>query len=212
MPRKKTPPPRGRRPRKETPPPRIIDEFGSLIASLVARYLDSRTAVRLLRKTAKRCSPPGALRLWTFDCYNEQQANELVSKVDRTAVIVVRVHWNANPISFDLPPPVDIAYEWSTGPEYCVTMPDGYFRHCESICLVGFPRNDVDAHVNVSTTVGLSSIHFNPRGNALTVRDGLAAVFARAPAAAQGAAEEPTTGAGGEQGRLLACLLSDGCL
>ena len=42
--------------------------FGSLHASLVARYLDSRTAVRLLRKTAKRCSTPGALRLWTFDC------------------------------------------------------------------------------------------------------------------------------------------------
>ena len=67
--------------------------FGSLHASLVARYLDSRTAVRLLRKTAKRCSPPGALRLWTFDCCNEQQANELASEVDRNAVIVVRVHW-----------------------------------------------------------------------------------------------------------------------
>ena len=151
MPSKKTPPPRSRR-------------FGDLHASLVARYLDSRTAVRLLRKTAKRCSPPGALRLWTFDCYNEQQANELAAEVDRNAVIVVRVHWSLQ--SCDLPPPLD-----------------GYFRHCESICLVGFSRYLEAAVVDAG---GRGSIDFNPRGNALTVRDGLAAVFARAPAAAQG--------------------------
>ena len=120
--------------------------------------------MRLLRKTAKRCSTPGALRLWTFDCLNEQQANELASKVDRTAVIVVRVHWSLQ--SCDLPPPLD-----------------GYFRNCESICLVGFPRYLEAAVVDVG---GRGSIDFNPRGNALTVRDGLAAVFARAPAAAQG--------------------------
>ena len=52
----------------DTNVPMIGRRFGSLHASLVARYLDSRTAVRLLRKTAKRCSTPGALRLWTFDC------------------------------------------------------------------------------------------------------------------------------------------------
>ena len=164
MPSKKTPPPRSRR-------------FGDLHASLVARYLDSRTAVRLLRKTAKRCSPPGALRLWTFDCYNEPQANELASKVDRTAVIVVRVHWSWYGMH---QPGHDIVY---LSP-YDVAMPDGYFRHCESICLVGFPRNDV--HVHVSSTVGLCSINFKPRGNALTARDGWAAVFAEAPAAPQG--------------------------
>ena len=164
MPSKKTPPPRSRR-------------FGDLHASLVARYLDSRTAVRLLRKTAKRCSPPGALRLWTFDCYNERQANELASKVDRTAVIVVRVHWSWYGMH---QPGHDIVY---LSP-YDVAMPDGYFRHCESICLVGFPRNDV--HVHVSSTVGLCSINFKPRGNALTARDGWAAVFAEAPAAPQG--------------------------
>ena len=170
MPRKKTPPPRGRRPRKETPPPRIIDEFGSLIASLVARYLDSRTAVRLLRKTAKRCSPAGALRLWTFDCCNEQQANELASEVDRDAVIVVRVHWSLQ--------------SWvQPGSHVIVNMspfPDGYFRHCESICLVGFPRYLEAAVVDAGTG---SSIRFMPHGNALTARDGWAAVFAEAPAA-----------------------------
>ena len=154
MPSKKTPPPRSRR-------------FGDLHASLVARYLDSRTAVRLLRKTAKRCSPPGALRLWTFDCYNEPQANELASKVDRTAVIVVRVHWSLQ--SCDLPPPLD-----------------GYFRNCESICLVGFPRYLDAALLDVTTTVGDSSIRFMPEGSALTARDGWAAVFAEAPAAPQG--------------------------
>ena len=98
----------------DTNVPMIGRRFGSLHASLVARYLDSRTAVRLLRKTAKRCSSTGALRLWTFDCFNEPQANELASKVDRTAVIVVRVHWSLQ--SCYLPPPLD-----------------GYFRHCESI-------------------------------------------------------------------------------
>ena len=154
MPSKKTPPPRSRR-------------FGDLHASLVARYLDSRTAVRLLRKTAKRCSPPGALRLWTFDCYNEQQANELASEVDRNAVIVVRVHWSLQ--SCDLPPPLD-----------------GYFRNCESICLVGFPRYLDAALLDVTTTVGDSSIRFMPEGSALTARDGWAAVFAEAPAAPQG--------------------------
>ena len=154
MPRKKTPPPRSRR-------------FGDLHASLVARYLDSRTAVRLLRKTAKRCSPPGALRLWTFDCCNEQQANELASEVDRNAVIVVRVHWSLQ--SCDLPPPLD-----------------GYFRNCESICLVGFPRYLDAALLDVTTTVGDSSIRFMPEGSALTARDGWAAVFAEAPAAPQG--------------------------
>ena len=172
MPRKKTP--RGRRPRKETPPPRIIDEFGSLIASLVARYLDSRTAVRLLRKTAKRCSPAGALRLWTFDCYNEQQANELASEVDRDAVIVARVHWSLQ------------SHENQPGPHVIVNMspfPDGYFRHCESICLVGFPRYLEAAVVDAGTG---SSIRFMPRGNALTARDGWAAVFAEVPAAPQG--------------------------
>ena len=141
--------------------------FGSLHASLVARYLDSRTAVRLLRKTAKRCSPPGALRLWTFDCCNEQQANELASEVDRNAVIVVRVHWSLQ--SCDLPPPLD-----------------GYFRNCESICLVGFPRYLDAALLDVTTTVGDSSIRFMPEGSALTARDGWAAVFAEAPAAPQG--------------------------
>ena len=141
--------------------------FGSLHASLVARYLDSRTAVRLLRKTAKRCSPPGVLRLWTFDCYNEQQANELASEVDRNAVIVVRVHWSLQ--SCDLPPPLD-----------------GYFRNCESICLVGFPRYLDAALLDVTTTVGDSSIRFMPEGSALTARDGWAAVFAEAPAAPQG--------------------------
>ena len=141
--------------------------FGSLHASLVARYLDSRTAVRLLRKTAKRCSPPGALRLWTFDCYNEQQANELAAEVDRNAVIVVRVHWSLQ--SCDLPPPLD-----------------GYFRNCESICLVGFPRYLDAALLDVTTTVGDSSIRFMPEGSALTARDGWAAVFAEAPAAPQG--------------------------
>ena len=164
MPSKKTPPPRSRR-------------FGDLHASLVARYLDSRTGVRLLRKTAKRCSPPGALRLWTFDCFNEQQANELAANVDRNAVIVVRVHWSWYGMH---QPGHDIVY---LSP-YDVAMPDGYFRHCESICLVGFPRNDV--HVHVSSTVGLCSINFKPRGNALTARDGWAAVFAEAPAAPQG--------------------------
>ena len=154
MPSKKTPPPRSRR-------------FGDLHASLVARYLDSRTAVRLLRKTAKRCSPPGALRLWTFDCCNEQQANELASEVDRNAVIVVRVHWSLQ--SCDLPPPLD-----------------GYFRNCESICLVGFPRYLDAALLDVTTTVGDSSIRFMPEGSALTARDGWAAVFAEAPAAPQG--------------------------
>ena len=155
-------------------PPRIIDEFGSLIASLVARYLDSRTAVRLLRKTAKRCSPAGALRLWTFDCYNEQQANELASEVDRDAVIVARVHWSLQ------------SHENQPGPHVIVNMspfPDGYFRHCESICLVGFPRYLEAAVVDAGTG---SSIRFMPHGNALTARDGWAAVFAEAPAAPQG--------------------------
>ena len=155
-------------------PPRIIDEFGSLIASLVARYLDSRTAVRLLRKTAKRCSPAGALRLWTFDCYNEQQANELASEVDRDAVIVARVHWSLQ------------SHENQPGPHVIVNMspfPDGYFRHCESICLVGFPRYLEAAVVDAGTG---SSIRFMPRGNALTARDGWAAVFAEVPAAPQG--------------------------
>ena len=164
-------------PRKETPPPRIMEMHGDLVSSLVARYLDSRTAVRLLRKTAKRCSPTGALRLWTFDCFNEQQANELAANVDRNAVIVVRVHWSWYGMH---QPGHDIVY---LSP-YDVAMPDGYFRHCESICLVGFPRNDV--HVHVSSTVGLCSINFKPRGNALTARDGWAAVFAEAPAAPQG--------------------------
>ena len=161
----------------DTNVPMIGRRFGSLHASLVARYLDSRTAVRLLRKTAKRCSSTGALRLWTFDCFNEPQANELASKVDRTAVIVVRVHWSWYGMH---QPGHDIVY---LSP-YDVAMPDGYFRHCESICLVGFPRNDV--HVHVSSTVGLCSINFKPRGNALTARDGWAAVFAEAPAAPQG--------------------------
>ena len=151
----------------DTNVPMIGRRFGSLHASLVARYLDSRTAVRLLRKTAKRCSPPGALRLWTFDCYNEQQANELASEVDRNAVIVVRVHWSLQ--SCDLPPPLD-----------------GYFRNCESICLVGFPRYLDAALLDVTTTVGDSSIRFMPEGSALTARDGWAAVFAEAPAAPQG--------------------------
>ena len=163
-------------PRKETPPPRIMEMHGDLVSSLVARYLDSRTAVRLLRKTAKRCSPTGALRLWTFDCFNEQQANELAANVDRNAVIVVRVHWSWYGMH---QPGHDILY---LSP-YDVTMPDGYFRHCESICLVGFPRYLEAAVVDAG---GRGSIDFNPRGNALTVRDGLAAVFARAPAAAQG--------------------------
>ena len=148
----------------DTNVPMIGRRFGSLHASLVARYLDSRTAVRLLRKTAKRCSTPGALRLWTFDCYNEQQANELASEVDRNAVIVVRVHWSLQ--SCDLPPPLD-----------------GYFRNCESICLVGFPRYLEAAVVDAGTG---SSIRFMPQGNALTARDGWAAVFAEAPAAPQG--------------------------
>ena len=164
-------------PRKKTPPPRIMEMHGDLVSSLVARYLDSRTAVRLLRKTAKCCSSTGALRLWTFDCFNERQANELASKVDRTAVIVVRVHWSWYGMH---QPGHDIVY---LSP-YDVAMPDGYFRRCESICLVGFPRNDV--HVHVSSTVGLCSINFKPRGNALTARDGWAAVFAEAPAAPQG--------------------------
>ena len=160
MPSKKTPPPRSRR-------------FGDLHASLVARYLDSRTAVRLLRKTAKRCSPPGALRLWTFDCCNEQQANELASEVDRDAVIVVRVHWSLQ--------------SWvQPGSHVIVNMspfPDGYFRHCESICLVGFPRYLEAAVVDAGTG---SSIRFMPHGNALTARDGWAAVFAEVPAAPHG--------------------------
>ena len=151
----------------DTNVPMIGRRFGSLHASLVARYLDSRTAVRLLRKTAKRCSTPGALRLWTFDCFNEPQANELASKVDRTAVIVVRVHWSLQ--SCYLPPPLD-----------------GYFRNCESICLVGFPRYLDAALLDVTTTVGDSSIRFMPEGSALTARDGWAAVFAEAPAAPQG--------------------------
>ena len=157
-------------PRKETPPPRIMEMHGDLVSSLVARYLDSRTAVRLLRKTAKRCSPPGALRLWTFDCCNEQQANELASEVDRDAVIVVRVHWSLQ--------------SWvQPGSHVIVNMspfPDGYFRHCESICLVGFPRYLEAAVVDAGTG---SSIRFMPHGNALTARDGWAAVFAEAPAA-----------------------------
>ena len=161
--------------------PMIGRRFGSLHASLVARYLDSRTAVRLLRKTAKRCSTPGALRLWTFDCFNERQANELASEVDRDAVIVVRVHWSLQSHE-NQPGPHDIVYVSYLSP-YQVTMPDGYFRHCESICLVGFPRYLEAAVVDAG---GRGSIDFNPRGNALTVRDGLAAVFARAPAAAQG--------------------------
>ena len=164
----------------DTNVPMIGRRFGSLHASLVARYLDSRTAVRLLRKTAKRCSTPGALRLWTFDCFNERQANELASEVDRDAVIVVRVHWSD--YSWVQPGPHDIVYVSYLSP-YQVTMPDGYFRHCESICLVGFPRYLEAAVVDAG---GRGSIDFNPRGNALTVRDGLAAVFARAPAAAQG--------------------------
>ena len=151
----------------DTNVPMIGRRFGSLHASLVARYLDSRTAVRLLRKTAKRCSPPGALRLWTFDCCNEQQANELASEVDRNAVIVVRVHWSLQ--SCNLPPPLD-----------------GYFRNCESICLVGFPRYLDAALFDVTTIVGQSSIRFMPEGSALTARDGWAAVFAEAPAAPQG--------------------------
>ena len=164
----------------DTNVPMIGRRFGSLHASLVARYLDSRTAMRLLRKTAKRCSTPGALRLWTFDCFNERQANELASEVDRDAVIVVRVHWSD--YSWVQPGPHDIVYVSYLSP-YQVTMPDGYFRHCESICLVGFPRYLEAAVVDAG---GRGSIDFNPRGNALTVRDGLAAVFARAPAAAQG--------------------------
>ena len=44
----------------DTNVPMIYRRFGSLHASLVARYLDSRSAVRLLRKTAKRCSRPCA--------------------------------------------------------------------------------------------------------------------------------------------------------
>ena len=151
----------------DTNVPMIGRRFGSLHASLVARYLDSRTAVRLLRKTAKRCSSTGALRLWTFDCFNERQANELASEVDRTAVIVVRVHWSLQ--SCYLPPPLD-----------------GYFRHCESICLVGFPRYLDAALFDVTTSVGQSSIRFMPEGSALTARDGWAAVFAEAPAAPQG--------------------------
>ena len=151
----------------DTNVPMIGRRFGSLHASLVARYLDSRTAVRLLRKTAKRCSTPGALRLWTFDCFNERQANELASEVDRSAVIVVRVHWSLQ--SCYLPPPLD-----------------GYFRHCESICLVGFPRYLDAALFDVTTSVGQSSIRFMPEGSALTARDGWAAVFAEAPAAPQG--------------------------
>ena len=151
----------------DTNVPMIGRRFGSLHASLVARYLDSRTAVRLLRKTAKRCSTPGALRLWTFDCCNEQQANELAAEVDRNAVIVVRVHWSLQ--SCYLPPPLD-----------------GYFRHCESICLVGFPRYLDAALFDVTTSVGQSSIRFMPEGSALTARDGWAAVFAEAPAAPQG--------------------------
>ena len=59
-------------------------------------------------------------------------------------------------------------------------FPDGYFRHCESICLVGFPRYLEAAVVDAGTG---SSIRFMPHGNALTARDGWAAVFAEAPAA-----------------------------
>ena len=168
-------------PRKKTPPPRIMEMHGDLVSSLVARYLDSRTAVRLLRKTAKRCSTPGALRLWTFDCFNERQANELASEVDRDAVIVVRVHWSD--YSWVQPGPHDIVYVSYLSP-YQVTMPDGYFRHCESICLVGFPRYLEAAVVDAGTG---SSIRFMPQGNALTARDGWAAVFAEAPAAPHGA-------------------------
>ena len=162
--------------------------FGSLHASLVARYLDSRTAVRLLRKTAKRCSSTGALRLWTFDCYNEQQANELASKVDRTAVIVVRVHWchpgagtwgavPARPaLSFS-------HYVTEGGLLLEFISPVEYFRDCTSVALVGFPR-DIDRGF---ARIGEFGISYSPEGVALTARDGVAALFAwgfRAPAGA----------------------------
>ena len=79
----------------------------------------------------------------------------------------MRVHWSLQ--SCYLPPPLD-----------------GYFRNCESICLVGFPRYLDAALFDVTTSVGQSSIRFMPEGSALTARDGWAAVFAEAPAAPQG--------------------------
>ena len=164
--------------------------FGSLHASLVARYLDSRTAVRLLRKSSKRCSTPGALRLWTFDCYNEPQANELASKVDRTAVIVVRVHW-CHPGAGTwgaVPGPARPALSFSHyvtegGLALECIAPVEYFRDCRSVALVGFPR-DIDRGF---ARIGEFGISYSPEGVALTARDGVAALFAwgfRAPAGA----------------------------
>lgn len=171
---------------EEAPPP-LGRRFGSLHASLVARHLDSRTAVRLLRLTAKRCSSTGPLRLWTFDCYSPNQANELASKVDRNAVRVVRVHW-----SLDATTSIgrDIKYFWNDYERptfYNVYTPEQYFRHCEAICLVGFPRylKYGFVQVTVGTSIGLSSIDFYPKGDTLTLRNGVAAVFAIAPKAPQ---------------------------
>ena len=164
--------------------------FGSLLASLVARHLDSRTAVRLLRLTAKRCSSTGPLRLWTFDCYSPNQANELASKVDRNAVRVVRVH--SHPGGLDATTiGRDIKYFWNDYERptfYNVYTPEQYFRHCEAICLVGFPRylKDGFVQVTVGTSIGSSSIDFYPKGDTLTLRNGAAAVFAIAPKAPQG--------------------------
>ena len=173
-------------PRKETPPPRIMEMHGDLVSSLVARYLDSRTAVRLLRKTAKRCSPPGALRLWTFDCYNERQANELASEVDRSAVIVVRVHWcHPGVETWAVPGPALSFSHYVTegGIALECIAPVEYFRDCKSVALVGFPR-DVDFGF---ARIGEFGISYSPEGVALTARDGVAALFAWAFPAPAGA-------------------------
>ena len=174
----------------DTNVPMIGRRFGSLHASLVARYLDSRTAVRLLRKTAKRCSSTGALRLWTFDCFNEPQANELASKVDRTAVIVVRVHW-CHPGAGTwgaVPGPARPALSFSHyvtegGLLLEFVSPVEYFRDCTSVALVGFPR-DIDFGF---ARIGDFGISYSPEGVALTARDGVAALFAWAFPAPAGA-------------------------
>ena len=170
----------------DTNVPTIGRRFGSLHASLVARYLDSRTAVRLLRKTAKRCSTPGALRLWTFDCYNEQQANELASNVDRNEVIVVRVHWCHPGVGTWAVPgaALSFAFYLTEGQlELECVAPVAYFRDCRSVALVGFPR-DIG---NGFARIGDFGISYSPEGVALTARDGVAALFAWAFQAPAGA-------------------------
>ena len=77
----------------DTNVPMIGRRFGSLHASLVARYPTAVPPCACCARVRSAAAARARSGLWTFDCFNEQQANELASKVDRNAVIVVRVHW-----------------------------------------------------------------------------------------------------------------------